>query len=433
VSSESLAPAVRFFPQIPHHCSVKLFAVSVLGIVSVLSLAACRSPIVNNESALSASPTSSRMCNSTPGISDSTITLGLVFPKTGPAATTFADFDEAAQLRIREINALDGINGRKVRLNVYDDRNDAAQQIVAAKQIFKDGVFGVIAASQQQSMYPLLKQANVPIAGVPNLPPYATDLNVFGVTGAYSTGYTSTSAAQRFRKVKARSIATVSLKSPGSLIAAQGFVATLASQALKSALPIQTLTSSSSSTSAIAQAIVKAKADGVHVIAPATVGESLAKSLKRFGAEKTPVMVNGLIDPATVLEARGSLDGAIGVPYGFVPLQINTPEVKRYVAGMAEAGANAYSTFAPLGYIAADFMIAGLSASGECPTREDFIRIQRGVTDYTGGDMLPGKISFAPGVTPDGDPAKCSWFITVRGDSLLPDTGPTCGQLLKTQ
>jgi ABC-type branched-subunit amino acid transport system substrate-binding protein len=359
--------------------------------------------------------------------------VGVVFPKTGPAAATFANFDKAVQLRIDQINALDGINEREVRLKVYDDRNDAAQQLVVANQLVDDGVFGVIAASQQQSMYPILKQTNVPIAGVPNLPPYATDLNAFGVTGAYSTGYTSTAAAQRFRKIKAKSIATVSLKSPGAMIAAQGFVATLASQALKSALPIQTLTSSSSSTSATARAIVKAKADGVNVIAPVAVGESLAKSLKRLGATNIPVMVNGLIDPAAVLNARGSLDGAIGVPYGFVPLQLNTPEVKRYVAGMAAVGANPYSSFAPLGYVAADLMIAGLSSSGQCPTREDFIRIQRGVTDYTGGNMLPGKISFAPGVTPDGDPAKCSWFITVRGDSLLPDTGPTCGQLLKTQ
>ncbi|CAB4673980.1 unannotated protein [freshwater metagenome] len=169
------------------------------------------------------------------------------------------------------------------------------------------------------------------------------------------------------------------------------------------------------------------------MIAPLAVGESLAKNLKSLGAQSIPGMVSGLIDPAAVLEADGAFDGAVGVPYGFVPLQLNIPEVKRYVAGMAAAGANPYSSFAPLGYIAADLMIAGLSAAGQCPTRDDFIRIERGVTDYTAGNMLPGKISFAPGVTPDGDPAKCSWFITVRGDSLLPDTGPTCGQLLKTQ
>ncbi|MDD2818864.1 MAG: ABC transporter substrate-binding protein [Candidatus Nanopelagicales bacterium] len=411
---------------------MKLYAVLSMGLVCVLGLSACGNSSSDTNASGSSTPTPSRTCATVPGITDSTITIGVVFPKSGTAASTFSNFDVAAQLRMNEMNALDGINGRKIRLKIYDDRNDPRAQNSVAQQALKDGVFGIIAASQQQSMYPILKQANVPIAGVPNLPPYATDLNAFGVTGAYSTGYTSTAAAQRFRKIKARSIATVTLKTPGALNSARGFVATLPSQALKSALPIQSLTSSSSSTSAIAKAIVKSKADAVNVIAPVSVGQSLTKSLKSLGAEQMPVMVNGLIDPATVLDAQGALDGAIGVPHGFVPLQLNTPEVKRYVAGMVSAGANPYASFAPLGYIAADVMIAGLSAAGQCPTREDFIRIERGVTDYTAGNMLPGKISFAPGVTPDGDPAKCSWFITVRGDSLLPDTGPTCGQLLKT-
>ena len=412
---------------------MKFTGIVALGMVSALSLAACGRSSGDQAATNSSIPTPARTCAAVPGITDSVVTLGVVFPKTGTAAATFANFDVAAQLRMDEINALDGINGRKLALKIYDDRNDAATQQSVAQQAIKDGVFGVIAVSQQQAMYPILKQANVPVAGIPNLPPYATDLNAFGVTGAYATGYTSTASAERFRKIKASSIATVTLKSPGSLRTARGFIATLPSQALTSALPIQTLTSSSSSTSAIAKAIVKSKADGVNVIAPVSVGQNVAKSLKSLGAEKLPVMVNGLIDPATVIHAQGAFDGSIGVPYGFVPLQLNTPEVKRYVAGMVAAGANPYSSFAPLGYIAADLMIAGLGAAGQCPTREDFIRIERGVTDYTGGNLLPGKISFAPGVTPDGDPGKCSWFITIRGDSMLPDTGPTCGQLLKTQ
>jgi len=357
----------------------------------------------------------------------------VVFPKTGSASGTFENFGNAAQLRINQINAKGGINGRRVVLNTYDDRNDAKTQSSVAQQAIKAGVFGLLAASQQQAMYPALKQANMPVAGIPNLPPYATDLNVFGVYGAYSTGYTSTAAAQRLRKIKAKKIATVSAKSPGALSSARGFVDTLSSQDLSPALPIQILDAANSSTYTIAQKIKKSRADAVNVIAPVESGISLARSLRSQGAVKATVLVNGLFDPKTVIEADGALDGAIGAPYGFVPLQLNTPEVKRYVAGMAQAGLNPYSNFAPLGYIAADLMIAGLTSAGQCPTREDFIRIQRGVTDYTGGNLLPGRISFAPGVTPDGDPAKCTWFATVRGDSILPDTGPTCGQLLKVQ
>jgi len=399
----------------------------------VLSLAACSNTSVPSGSSAGPTPTPSRTCGALAGITGSTITLGVVFPKTGPAASIFENFGNAAQLRINEINAKGGVNGRRLLLKTYDDRNEAKTQSLVAEQALKDGVFGILAASQQRSMYPALKQANIPVAGLPNLPPYATDLNVFGVSGAYSTGYTSTAPAQRLREIKSSAIATVSLNSPGALSSARGFVTTLSSQALKPALPIQLLATANSSTELIAAKIKKSGADAVNVISLVESGVSLARSLRSAGGKKITVLVNGLIDPSTVLDADGALDGAVGAPYGFVPLQLNTPEVKRYVAGMAAAGVNPYSDFAPLGYIAADLMIAGLTSTGECPTHEDFIRIQRGVTDYTGGNLLPGKISFAPGVTPDGDPAKCSWFVTVRGESVLPDTGPTCGQLVKVQ
>lgn len=433
MSSESLAPAVLLPWAIAHHSSVKRYALVAMGVVCALSLAACGTSDNTSGQSAGPNPTPLRTCGALAGVNNSTITLGVVFPKTGPAASTFENFGIAAQLRVNEINAKGGVNGRRLVLNTYDDRNDAKTQSAVAEQALEDGVFGILAASQQQSMYPALKQANIPVAGVPNLPPYATDLNVFGVYGAYSTGYTSTASAQRLRAIKASSIATVTLKSPGALSSARGFVSTLSSQTLKPALPIQVLATADSSTAVIAAKIKKSGADAVNVISLVESGIALARSLKSQGGKKVTVLVNGLIDPATVIATDGVLDGAVGAPYGFVPLQLNTPEVKRYVAGMAAAGVNPYSDFAPLGYIAADLMIAGLTSAGQCPTPEDFIRIQRGVTDYTGDNLLPGRISFAPGVTPDGDPAKCTWFVTIRGESVLPDTGPTCGQLVKVQ
>ena len=83
-------------------------------------------------------PTPSRTCGPLVGVTDSTITLGVVFPKTGPAAEIFENFDNAAQLRINEINAKGGINSRRVVLNTYDDRNDAKAQSLVAQQAVKD-------------------------------------------------------------------------------------------------------------------------------------------------------------------------------------------------------------------------------------------------------------------------------------------------------
>lgn len=416
----------------PHHSPVKPIALVSAGAVAALALAACGGATTAGPAATSAdpSPTPTRTCAALPGVTGTTISLGLVFPRTGSAAGTFADFDTAARLRIDAINAKGGIDGRTVTLRVYDDRNDPATQVEVARRAISDGVFGIIAGSQQQSMYPLLKQAGIPVAGIPNLPPYGTDINVFGATGAYSTTYASTAQAQRLKRGKANSVAIVSLRSPGALSAARGFHATLARMRMHQPLPIQVLDSADASTTAVAARIKRAKATGVNVIGVVATGVSLMRSLDALRVSPTMVMVAGLTDPKDVVAARGALDGVVGAPYGFIPLQVDHPEIKTYVAGMVAKGANPYAELAPLGYVAADLLMDGIGRTGSCPTRADFIRIMRGVSDYLGAGLLPGKVSFTPGVTPDGDPQRCSWFVTVRGETMLPDTNATCGVLV---
>ncbi|MFA7324178.1 MAG: ABC transporter substrate-binding protein [Candidatus Nanopelagicales bacterium] len=412
---------------------MKSFGLVAAGVSLALALAACGSPTAANGPSASPTPTPipSHTCAPVPGITNTSIKLGLVFPQTGPAAATFANFDVAAQLRVDEINRKGGLDGRQVSLRIYDDRNDSPTQAKVAKQAVDDGVFGIIAASQQQAMYPLLNQLNVPVTGIPNLPPYATNLNVFGAYGAFSTTYASTAAAQRFFKGKARSVAIVSLKSPGALAASRGFAATLRALKMKQALPLQVVASGSAGTAAIATKIRKSKATGVNVVSLVESGVSLMKSLRQQRVSPAMVLIAGLTDPKDVTQSQGALDGVVGAPYGFIPLQVDHPEIKTYVAGMAAKEVNPYSDFAPLGYVAADLMLDGIGRTGSCPTREDFIRILRGVTDYLGAGLLPGKVSFTPGVTPDGDPQKCSWFLTVRGETMLPDTNATCGVLVK--
>ncbi|MDP2012801.1 MAG: ABC transporter substrate-binding protein, partial [Actinomycetota bacterium] len=279
---------------------------------------------------------------------------------------------------------------------------------------------------------PALAQAGVPVTGLPNLPPYGTDRNVFGAFGAYSTTYASTAAAQRFKRAKARSVAVVTAPSAGAQNAAQGFIASLTATNLTQAGGTYVLQAAQDNLALVASRIKSSGATGVNVISVVGAGTSLLRSLKRQNATPVMTLINGLSNPRDVLEADGALDGAVGAPYGTIPLQLDHAEVKSYVAGMAAKGVDPYSPLAPIGYVSADLMAAGLAGAGACPTRSEFIRVQRGVSDYLGAGLLPGKVSFTPGVTPDGDPQKCTWFLTVRGNSMLPDDNATCGVLINT-
>ncbi len=413
------------------HVPVRISAVVASTAVAALALAGCGRS--TNPGATEPSATPINTCVPVAGVTADSVTIGVVFPQSGAAAEVFRNFGVAAQLRADELNRKGGVNGRRIILRSYDDRNNAQTQAKIGKQLLADGVFGVVAASQQQSMYPELAQAGVPVAGLPNLPPYATDVNVFGAFGAYSTSYASTAASQRFKKAKTRSIAVVTANSSGALSAAHGFAASLAATNLSQAGATYVIDPADLDLSGVASRIKVSGATGVNVISLVSTGTALLKSLKSENATPKMALINGLSSPKDVLAAKGALDGAVGAPYGSVPLQLDHAEVKSFVAGMAAKGVDPYTPLAPIGYVSADVMATGIAGAGDCPNHADFIRVLRGVSEYLGAGLLPGKVSFTPGVTPDGDPQKCTWFSSIRGDSILPDDNATCGVLINTE
>ncbi|HBJ72991.1 MAG TPA: hypothetical protein DDY88_04615 [Actinobacteria bacterium] len=48
-------------------------------------------------------------------------------------------------------------------------------------------------------------------------------------------------------------------------------------------------------------------------------------------------------------------------------------------------------------------------------------------TNCNGGGLLPQKISFKPGLTPNGNPVICTWYMVAKGSELIADPKATCG------
>ena len=59
-----------------------------------------------------------------PGVSDSTITLGMSAPFTGPNGAYGKEMKEGALAYFAQLNAAGGVNGRRLRLLSVDDGND---------------------------------------------------------------------------------------------------------------------------------------------------------------------------------------------------------------------------------------------------------------------------------------------------------------------
>jgi len=370
-------------------------------------------------------------CPSEHGVTPTTVKVGIVYPKTGPARASFADFDKAVQLRFDQENAKGGVNGRKFQTVVYDDQGSGAMQTtVATKAVQGDDVFGVVSAGINDTMFPIFKRENLPVTGLANQPPFGSDRNVFGATGASDPTVTTTSNALRLKEGGATKIAVLNHTTPASNLSNNSLEATLPLEGLTKALRLSDLPTGSYDATSTALRVKASGADGVYENVYIDGGVSLAQAFRNQGYTPKIAMLAGLVDPGVVQKAGGALEGVVGTTYGTVPPTVDRRSVKTYVNGMKAGGLNPYSAIAPVGFVSAELFIRGMKEAGTCLTRTNFIEKLRLVTNFDGKGMLPAALSYKPGLTPNGDPARCSWFNTAKGSTLVADAKPTCGKFV---
>ncbi|MDP2288217.1 MAG: ABC transporter substrate-binding protein [Actinomycetota bacterium] len=404
-------------------------AALIAGLSAAMLLAACSS---SDPSAGDSTESPSGLdCAAVPGISATQVKVGIVFPKTGPAAATFAEFDKAAQLRFEQENANGGVNGRTIVTTVYDDMSDGSRQsTVSAKAIDQDKVYGLLHASQADTMFSKLRQQNVPVTGLAIQPSYAVDANVFGVFGAYNSGFASTSTPLRMKEAGSTSVAIVGHNSPGATASAKGMEAAVPAVGMKVGTTILDMPLGAFDATSMALKIKNSGADGVNSISLVDSAISLLQALDQQGVPMKAKMMSLIVPPDVVAKTGDILEGALAATSGTKPLSLDDPAVTAYVDAMNAAGLNTETSFASVGYVAADLFIRGLKEAGPCASRSDFVTNLRAVTDYDGAGLSIAPVSFAPGLTPNGDPSRCQWFLEVKDGKFVPDSAATCGDLL---
>jgi branched-chain amino acid transport system substrate-binding protein len=96
-----------------------------------------------------------------PGISPTEVTLGMWTPLTGPTALLGTSERDAIEIAIDEVNAAGGVNGRKIKLIVYDDAGSPQEAMTSVRRLTdQDGVFALIAGSTSGSTLPVIPLVN---------------------------------------------------------------------------------------------------------------------------------------------------------------------------------------------------------------------------------------------------------------------------------
>lgn len=408
---------------------------STLALAAGASAALLLSAMANSASAAptpvpTKAASSNASCPETAGVTPASVNLGWIGSKSGAASTTYIGASEAAQLRIDQENAKGGVNGRKLTFKVYDDATNPSTQISQAQKAIGDNVFGLIALTSTVSMYPTLKDAGIPVTGFSN-PAFGTDRNAFSVVGASTSSnpaLANTGILEKLRQMGGTKIAIINHVSAGASAAANGQAALMPFiPGMSMVLRIADSPQGTHDATSEALRIKNSGADSVAYTGFIDGGISISQALKQQGVTLKALSIGGLSDPALLKTAGGALEGSLGTTYGALPVGVNVRAMKTFASAMKAAGLNPYSPAAPLGYLGADLMIKGLKVAGKCPTRQSFIDSLRKVTNYDGAGMIPQKVSFLPGIMPNGNPATCQWFSIAKGTDLIPDAKATCG------
>jgi len=102
----------------------------------------------------------------TQGVSKTEIVIGTEQDLSGPIVAFSKQLKNAMEMRVEEINAAGGINGRKVRLIVEDNGYDPKKAVLATQKLVqKDKIFamvGLIGTATALAAMPILFEKNVP-------------------------------------------------------------------------------------------------------------------------------------------------------------------------------------------------------------------------------------------------------------------------------
>jgi branched-chain amino acid transport system substrate-binding protein len=378
---------------------------------------------------------------SAPGVSKTTIKIGLITSLTGSASSEYTNLPKAAQAGIDAVNAAGGVDGRQLQLVTCDDASAASSALTCAQSLVAKGVFAI----EEQSAfvfgaYKYLNQLGIPVTGGGYDGPewgLQPNTNMFSVAGSYYTsGAWYTQPAQFMKQQGVASVSSFGYGiSPSSSDSAKGF--SLAAKSvgltvgyLNTSLPFGTV-----NVTAVALALKASGVTGAYMAMDEDTNFAILTGAKQAGVNlKVAVSATGygqdlLNDSSALQSGQGDY-----FPPVATPVELKTPATlamqaafQKYAGFSGVPGFDWYE-----GWLSTDLMIEGLKVAGTNPTRSSFIHNLQQVTNYTAEGLLSTPVNFSLAQFGKPPQQECSWLTQLEGNNfVVANNGkPLCGTLL---
>lgn len=361
----------------------------------LLNVSACSMTRESAEAGTSFTPrTTCDADGNSQGISDSTISLGMFTPMTGPASTAGLGALEGFNYAIDKANAAGGVQGRTIELAVEDDQYDAAVAQKAIRRLETDtevfAVAGGVGTPNFVAVLPYIKENGIPAVG-----PYAPsnqvgvieNPDVYMIWPNYVDEFEA-ALSWIMEEQPAKSISFVQQVGDVGDDALAGIERALEGTGVELAT-IETVEATTTDFTAIAQSLKNANSELVVFISgPVVVGQSI-KAMHQLGYTPRTLGPSDLTDETFAEEFPAESNGMI-VPTRTTPNTSTDPLVQEFVTGFTEANGTAPTMWNAVGYTQAMITLEALE-NAEALTRDCF--------EYALDQMEGFETGFIPPVT----------------------------------
>jgi branched-chain amino acid transport system substrate-binding protein len=382
---------------------------------------------------------------STPGVTAKAVTLGFINSQTGVAAPVVKNAHKACEARVDAQNAEGGVNGRKINLEVIDDKSSAANLTAAKDLVENRKVFAVINQSPFGFLnYRYVRDAGVPYIGAGNEGTFFYDEgneNVISTLadGSPVPGLAYDTATKMMKKLGATKVAAIgygaSQSSSENARATETYAAE--AQGLEPTYLNTNLDFGSTDVGPVVLGIKNSGADGLYLPLDSDTNFAIVQGLQQNGVEmKANVLATGYSQDLLDQPIVKTITPNDVMFTGYRPVELGGAAVKKFQSNLEKyadlTGVPDYGTYT--GYIACDLAIVGLKNAGKDLTRQGFVDAIRNTNggSYNGAGLLCRPVNLSYEKYGTVSPTSCTWFVNVKNGkfNVLNGGKPLTGKLV---
>jgi branched-chain amino acid transport system substrate-binding protein len=336
----------------------------------------------------------------TPGVTDDTITIGILGSLAGPAAIWGTGNLVGGTQYFTKVNEAGGINGRKLKWVVEDDGSVPAKAIAAIKKLGSENVFAIFGPSTSAvvaAARPALDASGIPtFISIPSTP-RATDpfaKNIFRTGPLNDTLQGWLVADFVVTHLKARRVALLSQSDEYGQRGADSVVKRLKDRHGLALVAHEVFNAADTDFTAQVLKVRDAKADGLIVYGYVAPSATIVRQAKQLGVEAKIIGSNATssrLYPQVVGEAAVGVLNVITV--ADLPESSN-PAIAKFREEFEKANPSLVPQGRPdlgdmLGYGGAMVFVEGLKRAGRDLTREKFVAALETLKNFETGLTLP--------------------------------------------